>query len=224
MTDGPAPRLLTLPTPAGPARVHLHRPTVGPAATKGVLLLGHGAGPSISTVDLLAATAAGVASGWVVALVEQPWLVAGKRIATRPPVLDSGWLAVAAGLREAGGALAEAPGPWVAAGRSAGARVACRTAVAVGAQAVLCLSFPLHPPGRPTSTRAEEVLAVLTAGLPVSVVQGERDPFGSPGEVVAAVPALAGRVYAVPGTHTIARTATAAVGEAVRTVLGGIPG
>ena len=213
------PTIVQVATSVGIARVHVRRPA-GPG---GVLLLGHGAGPSISTVDLVAATEAAVAAGWVVALVEQPWLVAGGRVAARPPVLDAAWVAVAAALRGGRGALAFAEGPWVVAGRSAGARVACRSAVEVGAAGVLCLSFPLHPPGRPEASRAEELRSPLAVGLPVAVVQGERDPFGTPTEVLAAAPLGPERMYAVPGTHTIPRGSAAAVGAAVTAVLGGIP-
>jgi predicted alpha/beta-hydrolase family hydrolase len=57
--------------------------------------------------------------------------------------------------------------------------VACRTARELGAFAVLALSFPLHPPGRPEKSRAAEL---LEAGLPTLVVQGGNDPFGKPAE------------------------------------------
>jgi predicted alpha/beta-hydrolase family hydrolase len=107
-----------------------------------------------------------------VALVEQPWRVAGKKLAPAPKTLDTGW-------RGLWPALA-APGlPVIAGGRSAGARVACRTAGELGAHAVLALSFPLHPPGRPEKSRAGELLG---AGVPTLVVQGGNDPFGKPEE------------------------------------------
>ena len=216
----PAPTVLEVPTSVGPARVHLRRAR----GSRGVLLLGHGAGPSITTTDLIATTEAAVGAGWAVALVEQPWLVAGGRVAARPPILDTAWVSVAAALRARGGALATARGPWLVAGRSAGARVACRTALSVGADAVLCLSFPLHPPGKPESSRAQELEGALADGLPVSVVQGERDPFGTPAEVLAAVSLPPTRMYAVPGTHTIPRGSASAVGAAITEVLRGIPG
>ena len=216
----PAPTVLEVPTSVGPARVHLRRAR----GSRGVLLLGHGAGPSITTTDLIATTEAAVGAGWAVALVEQPWLVAGGRVAARTPILDTAWVSVAAALRARGGALATARGPWLVAGRSAGARVACRTALSVGADAVLCLSFPLHPPGKPESSRAQELAGALADGLPVSVVQGERDPFGTPAEVLAAVSLPPTRMYAVPGTHTIPRGSASAVGAAITEVLRGIPG
>lgn len=137
-----------------------------------VLALGHGAGGGIEASDLRALAAVLPAHRVSVALVEQPWRVAGKRLAPAPRTLDTGW-------RGLWPALA-APGlPVVAGGRSAGARVACRTATELRARAVLALSFPLHPPGRPEKSRKQELLG---AGVPVLVVQGGNDPFGRPAE------------------------------------------
>lgn len=200
--------VLELPTPKGLARAHVHRPR----GARGVVALGHGAGPSISTVDMVAARDALVEAGWAVAVIEQPWLVAGGRVASPPPVLDAAWLPAVRALRSRGGALASVRGPLVLAGRSAGARVACRTATDLRARAVICLSFPLHPPGKPHQLRADELVLPVRAGLPVLVVQGDRDPFGSPGEVTAYLE----RVYAVPGTHSIPRASAGAVRQAVR--------
>ena len=155
-------------TPVGPARVHLLGD--GPA---GLLLLGHGAGGGVDTPDLAAAAAAALALGWRVGLVEQPYRVRGRRVAEAAPRLDAAWRAVCAELAVDGA------GPLVTGGRSSGARVACRTATAVGARAVLCLAFPLVPPGRPGVTRAGELAAPT---VPRLVVQGDRDPFGMPSE------------------------------------------
>ena len=181
-------------TPLGPARVLATEP---PDEVVGTLVLGGGAGGSVNAVDLVAVADAAAAEGWRVLRVEQPWRVAGKRIAPAPAQLDVAWTAVLDRLRD-DGLLA---GRVVLGGRSAGARVACRTATALGATAVLALAFPLHPPGRPEKSRAVEL---LRAGVPVLVVQGETDAFGGP-EDVAAV--LAGRpdasVYAVPGDHSL---------------------
>ncbi len=144
--------------------------------------------------DLLAAVAAGTALGWKVLRVEQPWKVAGRKVAVAPPRLDEAWLEVLEALRVA----EELIGPVVVGGRSAGARVACRTASAVGAAGVLALAFPLHLPGRPDRSRAEE----LRIKLPLLVVQGENDPFGGPAEVRAALGRRRGtRLVAVPGDH-----------------------
>ena len=141
-----------------------------------MLALGHGAGGGIEAADLAALAAALPARGVAVALVEQPWRVAGKKLAPAPRTLDAGWTGLWPALTQsASGA------PVVAGGRSAGARVACRTGRALGAAAVLALSFPLHPPGRPDKSRAGELTAAAAA-LPVLVVQGGNDPFGRPAE------------------------------------------
>ncbi|MEV7168662.1 MULTISPECIES: alpha/beta family hydrolase [unclassified Streptomyces] len=155
-------------TPAGEARITWH--TARRAAL--VLAVGHGAGGGIEARDLAALAAALPARGITVALVEQPWRVAGKKVAAAPKVLDEGW-------RGLWPALAKPGPPVVAAGRSAGARVACRTAADLGAAGVLALAFPLHPPGRPEKSRAAELTGT---GLPTLVVQGGRDPFGRPEE------------------------------------------
>jgi predicted alpha/beta-hydrolase family hydrolase len=131
-------------------------------------VLGHGAGGGVDALDLLAARDAAHAAGFRVALVEQPWRVKGKKVAEAPARLDQAWVDVLEHLTGA---------PLVVGGRSAGARVACRTAEEVGAAAVLCLAFPLHPPGRPERSRLEEL---TTVRVPVLVVQGDRDPFGMP--------------------------------------------
>lgn len=181
-------------TSHGPARAHV---TAG--GSRATLVLGHGAGGGVESVDLVqvATEAAGV--GWRVIRVEQPWRVAGKRVAAAPPKLDEGWRAVLDHLR-AGGLLT---GPLVLGGRSAGARVACRTADDQGAAGVLALAFPLHPPGKPEKSRAAELTAVP---VPLVVVQGETDAFGGPADVAAALSGQAGAsVYAVPGDHSLKR-------------------
>ncbi|MFG3547135.1 alpha/beta family hydrolase [Streptomyces sp. NPDC047725] len=158
----------TIDTDAGTARITWH-PATEPRL---VLAVSHGAGGGIEARDLRALAAVLPGHGVSVALVEQPWRVAGKKLAPAPKTLDSGW-------RGLWPALA-APGlPVVAGGRSAGARVACRTASELGAHAVLALSFPLHPPGKPEKSRAAELLG---AGVRTLVVQGGNDPFGKPEE------------------------------------------
>lgn len=159
----------TVETDAGPARITWHR--AGRDARL-VLAVGHGAGGGIEARDLRALAAALPAHGVTVALVEQPWRVAGRKVAPAPKTLDVGWRGVWPALTGPGQ-------PVIAGGRSAGARVACRTAGELGARAVLALSFPLHPPGRPERSRADELLG---AGVPTLVVQGGNDPFGRPGE------------------------------------------
>jgi uncharacterized protein len=186
-------------TPAGMARAHLWRPP----HPCGALVLGHGAGGSSWSADLLALTSL-TAQGWIVVLVEQPWRVAGRRVATPPAQLDVAWLAVMAALTSGRGRL---PRPWVVGGRSAGARVACRTAVAVGADAVLALSFPLAPPGKPERSRAAEALLVTGAGIRLAVIQGERDPFGTPGDL-RSVLGTAAEVAQARGNHSFTTTPT----------------
>lgn len=163
-------------TPRGPARVTLH--AAGPGPARGLLLLGHGAGGGIGAPDLVAATAAATAAGFDVGLVEQPYRVAGRRAPAPAGHLDEAWLAVAAAMRRTGRTGRTGPDvPLVQGGRSSGARVACRTAAATGAVGVLCLAFPLHPPGKPERTRLPELAG---AGVPALVVQGRNDRFGVP--------------------------------------------
>jgi predicted alpha/beta-hydrolase family hydrolase len=192
-------------TPHGPARVHLH-PVDAPV---GGLVLGHGAGGGVTARDLVAATAVAHEAGVSVALVEQPYRVAGRRSPAPAPQLDAAWTAVLEHLRT--GALAGLP--VVTGGRSSGARVACRTSATTGAAGVLCLAFPLHPPGRPEKTRLPELEAVT---VPVLIVQGERDPFGMP-------PAGPGREIAVVGgNHSLSggiAAAKAAIAEWLPRVL-----
>ena len=183
-------------TPHGPARAHTTDPHGG---VIGTLVLGHGAGGGVESVDLVAVTTEAAGAGWRVVRVEQPWRVAGKRIATAPPTLDAGWRAVLHRLRVDD----VLTGPLVLGGRSAGARVACRTAAEHGAAGVLALAFPLHPPGRPEKTRAPELTAV---DVPLVVVQGETDAFGDPAAVAAVLSGRANAsVYAVPGDHSLKR-------------------
>ncbi|MER5904126.1 alpha/beta family hydrolase [Streptomyces mirabilis] len=158
----------TVETDAGTARVSWHRAK----KPRLVLAVSHGAGGGIEARDLQALAAVLPGHGVSVALVEQPWRVAGKKVAPAPKTLDVGW-------RGLWSTVAKPGLPVVAGGRSAGARVACRTATELGATAVLALSFPLHPPGKPEKSRADELLG---AGVPTLVVQGGNDPFGRPTE------------------------------------------
>lgn len=194
-------------TPHGPARVHL-RPVEAPRAA---LVLGHGAGGGVAARDLVAATEAALAVDVSVALVEQPYRVAGRRSPAPARQLDAAWATVVERLRGE-----ELRGlPLVVGGRSAGARVACRTVAATGAVGVLCLAFPLQPrrrSGPPPPSRLDELDAVA---VPTLVVQGERDPFGIP-------PAGPQRtVVRVSGDHAL-RTGLDAVSAAVRSWLLGL--
>ncbi|MGH3858727.1 alpha/beta hydrolase family protein [Actinokineospora sp.] len=174
-------------TPHGLARAELH---CAPEGGRAGLLLGHGAGGGIGAPDLVAATRGATAAGVHVALVEQPYRVAGRRAPAPAGQLDTAWLAVADHLS----ALWFDGLPLVFGGRSSGARVACRTAQEGQAVAVVCLAFPVHPPGKPDKTRQPELDAVP---VPTLVVQGESDPFGRP------VEAHHRDVVLMPGDHSL---------------------
>ncbi len=156
-----------MPTPLGAARLLIDAAS-DPLST---LVLGHGAGGGAHARDLTALAAELPAAGITVVRLEHPWRVAGRRVAPRSALLDQGWLAVLPSI--------DKTGPLVLGGRSSGARVACRTAVQLDAAGVVCLAFPLHPPGRPERSRFDEL---AQSGVPTLVVQGERDSFGSPSE------------------------------------------
>jgi predicted alpha/beta-hydrolase family hydrolase len=162
-----------LQTPHGPARTHLHLVDHPRAA----LVLGHGAGGGVGAPDLVVASRAAQDVGLAVALVEQPYRVAGRRSPAPAHQLDAAWIAVVEHLRSA-----QLTGlPLVAGGRSSGARVACRTAAETGAIGVLCLAFPLQPPRRDPAKQVPSRIDELDAvEVPVLVIQGERDPFGMP--------------------------------------------
>lgn len=183
-------------TAHGPARAQLHH--AGHAST--ALVLGHGAGGGVSAPDLAAVKQAALAAGITVVLVEQPYRVAGRRSPAPARQLDTAWIAVVEHL--AGGPLRGLA--LITGGRSSGARVACRTAAITGATAVLCLAFPLHPPGHPEKSRLAELDAV---GVGVLVVQGDRDPFGTPppgaNRTVAVVAGDHGLKQDLPGLATV---------------------
>jgi uncharacterized protein len=191
---------LEIDTPHGPARAHV-RAAEDP---KGALVLGHGANGGVTAPDLVAVGEVALSAGYSVALVEQPYLVAGRRSPAPARQLDAAWTAVVERLRE-GELSGLSP---IVGGRSAGARVACRTAADTGAPAVLCLAFPLHAPGRSAAgkTRLPELESVQ---VPVLVVQGARDPFGMPPEGPNRT------VTTVPGNHSL-KTDLDAVTAAVR--------
>ncbi|MFF1878689.1 alpha/beta family hydrolase [Leifsonia sp. NPDC058230] len=209
------------PTSLGPGRLVVDA-AENPSA---VLWLGHGAGGGIGTIDLTALAAELPDQGVTVARFEQPWRVAGRRVAARPETLDVAWEETAPLIEEIAGGL-----PIVVGGRSAGARVACRTAASVGAAAVVCLAFPLHPPGRPEKSRLSEL---LTPDVPVLVLQGERDTFGTAGTLGAEVGGRTNiRLVVVPGAdhgmkvlasspmnaHDVAELVTSSVLDFIRDV------
>ncbi len=186
-------------TAAGPGLAELD----GPAAPAFLLVLTHGAGGGVRTPDVLAARRAGLALGGAVALVTQPYRMSGGRAPGSAARQDAAWLEIVAALR------AGYPGcPLVQGGRSNGARVACRTARAAGAVAVVALAFPLHPPGkasRPEYSRREELRG---AGVPVLVLNGDRDPFGVPDPAdVARLVVLAGETHGLSKNPDAVRAA-----------------
>lgn len=205
-SDRPAPKrpikeTLDVTTPEGPGRFHLARAE----QPRALLILGHGAGGGVDAADLSVLASRLPGRGITVARFEQPWRIAGRKVASLPPKLDIAWNAVVPQLLDRLGD----HGPVFFGGRSAGARVACRTAPLFGAvQGVVCCAFPLHPPGRPDKSRAAELLG---AGVPRLVLQGERDTFGRPAEV-AEVAVAAGvddqiTIVTVPGADHSMRTA-----------------
>lgn len=211
-----AGRSVDVATPQGLARAHVLLPAGAPVDDRGrtvlpgALVLGHGAGGGVDAPDLVAVTASALDLGLGVALVEQPYRVAGKKVGPRGPALDVAWTAVAEHLRAH-----VLDAPLITGGRSAGARTACRTAAATGASAMLCLAFPTQPPGRPDlPSRLPELDAVA---VPVLVVQGTTDPYGTP-------PATPTRtVTAVPGDHALKKDVPAVV-AAVAAWLPGVLG
>jgi predicted alpha/beta-hydrolase family hydrolase len=194
-------------TPHGPARYRLDVPAGFAGAGGGTLLvLGHGAGGDVDAPDLVAVHDAALARGVAVALVTQPYRVAGRRAPAPAAQLDAAWLAVVAALRKALGFAT-----LVVGGRSSGARVACRTARAAGAARILALAFPLHPPGKPDRSRADE----LETGVPTLVLNGDRDAFGVP------APRPGVRVRVLPReTHALSRDVRAVAEAAAGFVAG----
>ena len=194
--------MLDVDTPHGAARVHVSRAD----EERAWLVLGHGAGGGVTSRDLVAAAEAALAQRTSVALVEQPYRVAGRRSPSPAHMLDTAWIAVLERIRsDVAGDV-----PLVVGGRSSGARVACRTSEVTGAAGVLCLAFPLVPPRRKAgpspTTRLPELDAVR---VPTLVVQGERDPFGMPPGTTLR------QVVTVSGDHSL-RSDLPAVAAAVR--------
>ncbi|MGV8965051.1 MAG: alpha/beta family hydrolase [Cellulomonas sp.] len=186
-------RTISVDTPVGAATAHLS----AVAEPRGTLVLGHGAGGGIGAPDLVAVAGAAREAGFTVVLVEQPYRVAGRRAPPRSPALDAAWTAVIDRLRRDEIGSLDAL-PLVVGGRSSGARVACRTATAVGATGVLCLAFPLQPRPRAGKAAVPSRLPELDlVSVPVLVVQGDHDPFGTP-------PAATNRaVVIVRGDHSL---------------------
>ena len=205
-----------LETPAGPGRLFLDVPTSSPRA---VLLLGHGAGGGVEAFDLAALAAALPDEGIVVVRFEQPWRTAGRRVATPPATLDAAWRPAVAWTTTAFPEV-----PLFVGGRSAGARVACRC-FEEPALGVVALSFPLHPTGTPERSRAPELAPVADRAR---VLQGERDPFGTPDEVrgaLAALGAAPSALVTVPGaahSFELSKVARERAGEVAELIAGAV--
>ena len=193
-------------TPHGPALAEVDEP----AEPRFLLVLTHGAMGGIDSPDLLAVRDAVLGSGGAVARVVQPFRLRGARAPGPAAKQDDAWVAIIEALRR------RHPGlPLVQGGRSNGARVACRTACAAGAAAVIALAFPLHPPGRPERSRADEL---RSAGCPVLAISGGRDPFGIPDE------ADVTRLVVLPGEgHDLSKDPARAGAEAARWLAERIP-
>jgi predicted alpha/beta-hydrolase family hydrolase len=185
-------------TPRGDAMVELFEPKGKPRL---LLALGHGAGGGVDAPDLVAVREAAVAAKISVAMITQPYRVAGRRAPAPAPQLDEAWISVIAQLKR--------KVPLIVGGRSSGARVACRTAAAVKAIGIVALAFPLHAPGRPEKSRAAELLS----GVPTLVVNGDSDPFGVP------TPSPGVEVKIIPGARHDLRKDLNAVASQVVTFL-----
>jgi predicted alpha/beta-hydrolase family hydrolase len=218
--SAPPTVLVEVDTPEGPGRWHLD-PATDPVA---VLVLGHGAGGGVTAMDLSLLARELPGRGITVARFEQPWRLAGRKVAVPPPRLDVGWLPAVETLTRRPDL---AGVPLLAGGRSAGARVACRTAEQLGVVGVLCLAFPLHLPGRPDRSRLPELLA---PAVPRLVLQGTRDTFGTAEELAADLLAADGgdQVVVVPlpgadhGFTTLARAAFGPADLRARVVAGAV--
>lgn len=175
-------------TPHGPARLRWSGLAAADTRPRGLLLLGPGASGTVATADLAAAVEVATGAGLAAALVEPSYRVAGRKVPPRGPSVDESWMSVVAHARDL-----VPSGPLIVGGRSFGGRVAARNAHATGASAVLCLAYPLHPPGKPERSRLAELDAADP--LPVLAISGERDPFGRP------EPGGNRQVVVVPGDH-----------------------
>ena len=184
-----------------------------PPKARAVLALTHGAGGGVRSADLLAVRDAAAAAGIAVALITQPYRVAGRGTPPRPGVQDAPWLELVAALRRRRGFSSL---PLVTGGRSNGARLACRSSVECKAAGVVALAYPLHPPGKPEVSRLDEL---EVPQVPVLVVQGDRDPFGMPG------PGVGRTVFVIPGAdHALKKGVSLVAASVVEFVVALIAG
>ena len=178
-------------------------------ARPGGLLLTPGAGADRNQHTLVALEAAVAPLPCV--RIDFPYRQQGRRVPDKAPVAIEHLVREAAAFTAAEGI---APERVVLGGRSYGGRM-CSMAVAEGlpAAGLVLLSYPLHPPGKPERLRVEHFPAIT---VPVLMISGRSDPFGSPAEFDAAVQAIAGPVTQVwlTGGHD-PRRADDAIGTAV---------
>jgi uncharacterized protein len=191
-------------TAAGAARTDLDGDAAG---ARFLLVLTHGSGGGVEAPDVLAVRDTALKLGGVVARVTQPYRIRGGRAPGSAVRQDAAWVEIVAALTGL------VPGvPLVQGGRSNGARVACRTAAAVGARAVIALAFPLRPPGRGATVqdRLADLRAARAGGAAVLVLNGERDPFGIPDrEDADRVVIVPGETHALKGHHAVITAAVA---------------
>ena len=183
--------MLELDTPHGTARAHLH-PADEPRAA---LVLGHGAGGGVTAPDLVAATAAALAADVSVALVEQPYRVAGRRSPAPAAQLDTAWIAVVEQLvrRSAGRPAAPHGRPLV--------RRACRLPHGRADRCSRCRVPRVPAAAAGTAGRAQPAAGARGGhGADCSSSRAQGDPFGIP------PPSELRTVVLVPGNHSL-RTA-----------------
>jgi predicted alpha/beta-hydrolase family hydrolase len=180
------------------------------------LLLTPGAGADRHQPALVAIEEALAPAGFAVARMDFPYRLAGRRSPDRPAVLVDAVGGGAARLADAAGL---PPERVALGGRSMGGRM-CSVAAAEGLPclALVLVSYPQHPPGRPERVRVEHFPRL---GVPCLFVSGTRDAFATPAELeeaTAAIPGPVTHVWVDGGDHGLRRR-DAVVAEAVRTWL-----
>jgi uncharacterized protein len=145
---------------------------------RAALLLAHGAGAGMGTPFMVDLARALAAAGVSVARFEFAYMAAradGRRLPPdRMPALEARYTEAVALVKR------KLRAPLFVGGKSMGGRVATRIADAVGARGVLAYGYPFHPPDKPDTLRVEHL---TTLRVPCLIVQGTRDPFGTPSEV-----------------------------------------
>ncbi|HEX2700547.1 MAG TPA: alpha/beta family hydrolase [Acidimicrobiales bacterium] len=176
------------------------------------LLLAPGASAGRDQPALVAIDEAAAGAGYAVERMDFPYRLAGRRAPDKPPVLVEAVREAAAGLAAAHGV---APGRIAMGGRSMGGRI-CSMAAAAGLPclALVLVSYPLHPPGRPDRLRVDHFPALT---VPCLFVSGTRDAFATPTELeghTTAIPGPVSHVWLDGGDHGLRRR-DAAVAVAV---------